>query len=247
MGTHTRVTRGFTIIELLVVCSIITLLLAILLPSIQRAQAVAEDAKCRAQLRQFHSAMTAYAGDNFTVLPGSLEWVRGAQYSFGPSWWEHTNRQNITEGLIYNYVGRQDDVYLCPTFRGVYNTTGRYKNRVPLTGYSMNGFFHGYGPWLNVPPMNRMSRIAAPSRLMLIGEDAPWPIPNITHYALNDCNLAVGQYRNPAHLVDSLGSIHFWQNGDPNRGVADMAFVDGHVDSAPPSQSKEVAWPDDYK
>jgi prepilin-type N-terminal cleavage/methylation domain-containing protein/prepilin-type processing-associated H-X9-DG protein len=56
--------KGFTLVELLVVISIIAMLLAILLPSLQKARASAQSTVCRSQLKQFGIAILTYAQDN---------------------------------------------------------------------------------------------------------------------------------------------------------------------------------------
>ncbi len=58
--------RGFTLIELLVVIAIIALLLAILMPALQRIKDKdqAKATRCLANPKQIGLAMHAYAGEN---------------------------------------------------------------------------------------------------------------------------------------------------------------------------------------
>ena len=63
--------RAFTLIELLVVVAIIVVLLALLLPSMGRALALAEDVSCRSQLSQLGRGFFAMATDRFNIMPAS--------------------------------------------------------------------------------------------------------------------------------------------------------------------------------
>jgi len=60
---------GFTLIELLVVVAIIAILAAILIPTLGRANALANATKCRNNLSQIHKAFLLYVNANQGYLP----------------------------------------------------------------------------------------------------------------------------------------------------------------------------------
>ncbi|MBN1507429.1 MAG: type II secretion system protein [Sedimentisphaerales bacterium] len=63
MRRHWPSRSGFTLIELLVIIAIIGVLMAILLPALQKARTRAHEASCLSNLRQINLALATYAND----------------------------------------------------------------------------------------------------------------------------------------------------------------------------------------
>jgi prepilin-type N-terminal cleavage/methylation domain-containing protein/prepilin-type processing-associated H-X9-DG protein len=75
---------GFTLVELLVVIGIISLLIAILIPSISRARYQSRTAQCAANMRQICQGMYTYAVDNKNRFPLNIGMPAPAKNWFDP-------------------------------------------------------------------------------------------------------------------------------------------------------------------
>ena len=102
--------RAFTLVELLVVISIIALLIAILLPSLKRARDQAKDAVCRSGLHQLGVANQYYVSDH----NDRLMWIGGE----GPEGKSAPYKQYWQIFYLWPYL-KELKAYDCPLARTV--------------------------------------------------------------------------------------------------------------------------------
>ena len=128
--------RGFTLIELLVVIAIIALLMAILMPALNRVKEQGKRVVCINNLRQLALAWTMYSDENDSKIvngaplgyPGEatagtgvhaneIPWVGRCwsnDYTSGGQLEEYLQIKAIRAGALWSYV-KQVKLYKCPT------------------------------------------------------------------------------------------------------------------------------------
>jgi prepilin-type N-terminal cleavage/methylation domain-containing protein len=173
--------RGFTLVELLVVITIVALLAALLLPALSAAKARAKTVGCLSNLRQLSIGWKMYADDNSGTLVVNLP-----QPSDETAWtalpkltgaYQMTNQSIIRQGLLFPYTVNPA-IYHCPADTTVSNSLSA------VLSYSMNGWMGSRT--MNLPDMTsqnqsyrtyvREAEIAAiggTSRLWVLADEDP--------------------------------------------------------------------------
>ena len=72
----TDVRRGVTLVEVIVVISVLTLLFALILPAVQASRSASQRIRCANQMRQLVFALTSYHDAN-RMLPSTANWTAG--------------------------------------------------------------------------------------------------------------------------------------------------------------------------
>jgi prepilin-type N-terminal cleavage/methylation domain-containing protein/prepilin-type processing-associated H-X9-DG protein len=131
---------AFTLVELLISISVISVLVSLLMPVLGRARSFARSIKCSSQLQQLGAGWQMY-GDGHAGYCMPQVWFRASPWIY---WWgTYTNPPDYTAGLLAPYVDTTagaDGLFDCPEQPwGSYIPQGASRN--PTTTYGYNGLY----------------------------------------------------------------------------------------------------------
>jgi prepilin-type N-terminal cleavage/methylation domain-containing protein len=212
MGGESRRSKSgaFTLVELLVVIGIIAILIAILLPVLNKVKEQANRIKCAANLRQLGMSTLMYLDDNkqFYPLPavGALpeDWI----------YW-HSGRDK-NQGRLVKYQGKffNEKLYRCPSDQN-------WGTRAYQYSYTINYRVTGWSPG-GVPAV-KLPRIIRPAdKILFIDEsdmtvdDGAWA-PD--HYAGDLHNLLSNRHDKTRETINN-----------PKLGRGSVIYCDGHYE-----------------
>jgi prepilin-type N-terminal cleavage/methylation domain-containing protein/prepilin-type processing-associated H-X9-DG protein len=127
---------AFTLVELLVVISIIAILIAILLPSLSRARAQANALKCLSNQRQLGMALTMFSQERGGALPHAWGNIAPAIRPLPTTWiaysgtdWGYRDPMWGWDFVLRRQMRLSPEVFRCPVddsgiLRGTWNDTG---------------------------------------------------------------------------------------------------------------------------
>jgi len=253
-----RGSRAFTLVELLIVISIIALLISIMVPALSMAQEMARMVACSTNLRELTLVMQYYAMDYegrfcdvekwvgiVRRLPDGREYVRSREKH---KWYQPIEYARWG-GKLTPYIDR-DATLVCPTFqrlvrwgyreydgvKGMQLPKWRGKYSKPTRSYSMNvnigAYNEDFAERQESQAIPLIEDIPTPSRVVLFGEENPWPYPGYCKNKLNDGQLCGDRVNPPADFPvdDAFGTFHLTPPAGWKYGVTQAGFLDGHVE-----------------
>jgi prepilin-type N-terminal cleavage/methylation domain-containing protein/prepilin-type processing-associated H-X9-DG protein len=215
-GIIMRKSSGFTLIELLVVIAIIAILMAILMPALNRVKEQGKRAVCLNNLKQLSLAWIMYADENDDRLVNGAIGYSDSQQTWGDhrgelAWVDRLDSTDIPgqldairAGALWPYI-KDVKIYKCPTGR-------RGQALTYAIMFSMNAVNHPPTQGVRGAHIKKRGEIvnpAPPFRLVFIDEGYMTPDAYAVHY----------------------DQEQWWDDPPVRHGDgATVSFADGHAD-----------------
>jgi prepilin-type N-terminal cleavage/methylation domain-containing protein len=160
MAARTNMRKAFTLLELLVVITIIAILAAVLASKYSQVKENGWSTRCKANLRSLHQSALNYTTDNGGGYPhagpwegqgtdslwyesakGWVNWIgpvwphNSSGLMTQPTWYGTSGRDSITNGTLWEYTNHDRGAYFCPKFRSLKQSYDVVRS------YGMNGYF----------------------------------------------------------------------------------------------------------
>jgi prepilin-type N-terminal cleavage/methylation domain-containing protein len=240
--------KGFTLIELLVVIAIIALLMAIMLPSLNRARNQARAVVCQSNLKQWGTTLALYAEDNKGRLPhdshGGIWLLRGPQLNKGDPNTPILHHNLTTKGIS-----------LCPmATKIIYKVTTPY----PSLDIGTITYIPGstFGAWEITHPAPAFSGSYGFNNYMFLGSFSIEPYPDAVNIytmknrasfpILLDCGNPfgyIGEREGPSESEDSFGNSFCINRHD---GFVNGLFLDWSIRKIGLKQLWTLKWHEDF-
>ena len=200
--------RAFTLVELLVVISIIALMLAILMPSLAKARRLAKNVICQSNLRQIGLGVTAYVNEYKGAIPYSGKYVfmnpnnKESKNNWIGLLTPYLSGSKTPDTLVYDN-GKVSRVWMCPEYKASSSNPFSYMMDRHIA-YANNG-------WPSYPntTSRKIYQIPGPGSKIMFA-DAWGSYPDFTDSSIN-------------HII-GLGT------GIRHNNKANCLMVDCHVD-----------------
>ncbi len=213
--------NAFTLVELLLVISVISLMMAMLYPLLASTRKISKQLICAANLSQTAKAIRGFAADNSDIIIPAKEMTYAHSLKEFRQSWHIALLPYVAEKIKKNPLDNFSQLWLCPEDSDPYPRGFMNNPHSGMTSYGLNGFSEQVdGKLLKLGPAGgfKFSQIKQSSQCMLMGE---------TSYA--------GQFYDiESEKTSDMGirkyGHHRMTSGFYHNASMNILFVDGHVE-----------------
>jgi prepilin-type N-terminal cleavage/methylation domain-containing protein len=231
-----RATRGFTLVELLVVIGIIVLLISILLPALNKARESAVRVRCAATLRQVGMAYMMYANESKGKYPTPVAsfWLPWGYWNDFAASYGQPNKPLGPAILVERGYVKNVHIFFCPAMDPERRSSlaNSYNNKdwtSPSLGWYVEGSYAAWAGWKYASPTdvdatefaeypNQRSTKVIASDLMALSE-GPGPVGS-NHLSPKSMRIKPGVFGftgpvrySGGNVLSNDGSV-VWRNPD---------------------------------
>ena len=164
---------AFTLVEVLVVITILLILMAIFLPAMGKAREQGRRTCCLSNMRQMVFAAQTYAQTYDDYYPVAHYRKRTDTTNFEYCWDfttikdRATGKKKVVVGLLWEGQ-KVEKIQQCPSYKGESGTAAD-----PYTGYNYNTSYIGHGERESIETPAKVSQIRKPDKCAIFG-DGQW-------------------------------------------------------------------------
>ena len=228
--------RGFTLTELLVVVSVLTIVMAMLLPMVYKGRSVARNVICQSNLKNLAYASLMYAQSHDGHFMPLATWGGRETRTY---WWGTYERPiDHTKGFLYPFLKTDlgdGSVFECPEQPpGTYQAQGpaRRGGNPPTSTYGYNGYYLcppatiGHDREIGFRPWVQDMAIPNPSQVIMFADTLIEMYGTVKNCCLLDPPFL---FQNGEWVKNDTPTTCFRHSGRAN-----AVFVDSHVESLEP-------------
>ena len=227
-----KVRSGFTLVELLVVIAIVSVLVAMLIPAVQKARESASSVQCKSNLHQLGVAIHNYVTTAQALPPGLTgDSTNGRVYWFG-SIAGGTNVVDPAGGYLSQYFESDNRLLQCPALDLV-KIAPDYDGKTGGYGYNYEYLaptkFGSTAPFsATVPFPVKITTVKSSASTIVFADSMGIDSFSTAQRQTNPVMIETPLMEPPSYTYPT---VHFRHNGT----TANVLFLDGHAESMSPT------------